>query len=273
MLKADKLASGFLLCFYVETMDCERLLKEFTKRIGKILKDNLTGIYLHGSLAMGCFNPRKSDVDLIVIVEDVIPDSQKIRLMQQIVQLNEQAPPKGLELSFVLRKYCNPLIYPTPFELHFSEIHLKSFQDHPIRYIETMKGEDSDLAAHFSIIRRFGIVLCGEKIDRVFAEVPEEYFQKSVYEDIRNAVSEITDHPVYIILNLCRVLAFLKNKLYLSKKEGGMWGREHLPKYREILSEALECYVSDRDMKTDCTELRCFAAEMLQRIESKMYAD
>ena len=31
----------------------------------KIFGEELTGIYLHGSMAMGCFNPDKSDIDLI----------------------------------------------------------------------------------------------------------------------------------------------------------------------------------------------------------------
>ena len=31
------------------------------------LSGNLVGIYLHGSLAMGCFNPERSDIDLLAI--------------------------------------------------------------------------------------------------------------------------------------------------------------------------------------------------------------
>ena len=33
-----------------------------TAEIKKFLLKNLAGIYLHGSLAMGCFNPNKSDL-------------------------------------------------------------------------------------------------------------------------------------------------------------------------------------------------------------------
>ncbi|WP_245585925.1 nucleotidyltransferase domain-containing protein [Paenibacillus pinihumi] len=32
------------------------------------LGSNLAGIYVHGSVAMGCFNPEKSDLDLLVVV-------------------------------------------------------------------------------------------------------------------------------------------------------------------------------------------------------------
>ena len=44
------------------------LLNRFVEQSEEILQDNLTGIYLHGSAVMGCFNPAKSDLDLIVVV-------------------------------------------------------------------------------------------------------------------------------------------------------------------------------------------------------------
>ena len=50
-------------------MQADKLINEFTEQSRKILKENLTGIYLHGSSVMGCFNPEKSDIDLIVVVD------------------------------------------------------------------------------------------------------------------------------------------------------------------------------------------------------------
>ncbi len=50
-------------------MEIQKLLDSFVIQSENILKDNLTGIYLHGSIAMGCFNGQKSDIDLIVVVQ------------------------------------------------------------------------------------------------------------------------------------------------------------------------------------------------------------
>ena len=49
------------------------VLDAFTKRSVDILQENLVGIYLHGSAAMGCFNPRSSDIDLIIVVRKRFP--------------------------------------------------------------------------------------------------------------------------------------------------------------------------------------------------------
>ena len=33
-----------------------------------ILGDNLVGIYVHGSIAFGCFHEEKSDIDFIAVI-------------------------------------------------------------------------------------------------------------------------------------------------------------------------------------------------------------
>lgn len=209
------------------------------------IKSPLTGIYLHGSMAMGCFNPEKSDIDLIVVAEGEISDRQKMRFMEQVVRLNERAPAKGLELSIVKRKYCKPFVYPTPYELHFSPAHLQWFRDRPEHYIQNMKGEDRDLAAHFTIINRYGIALYGRAVSDVFGEVPRKAYADSIWFDVENAGEDIEGNAVYVILNLCRAAAFAREGLCLSKAGGGQWGLENIAgKYHALISEALVSYRS-----------------------------
>lgn len=250
-------------------MPYQTLLDEFIDFTKLIIGENLTGVYLHGSLAMGCFHPHKSDIDLIVVVEADISDAQKIQFMEKVVRLNEQAPPKGLELSIVKREYCNPFVYPTPFELHFSPAHLQWFQESPEEYILKMKGSDIDLAAHFAMINHYGIVLYGEEIRDVFGEVPREDYIDSICADVENAKEDITKDPVYVILNLCRVLAYLTEGLYLSKEMGGKWAMQNLHGNAEdyrLIANALECYAMGRDMTVERNTAETFAGEMLQKI-------
>ena len=51
------------------------MLKSFVTQSQKILGDNLIGIYLHGSAVMGCYNEKKSDIDLLVVVKETIPNN------------------------------------------------------------------------------------------------------------------------------------------------------------------------------------------------------
>ena len=54
-------------------------------------------------------------------------------------------------MSIVKRSVCRPFVYPTPFELHFSIMHLEWYRKDPHDYIENMKGTDKDLAAHMMV--------------------------------------------------------------------------------------------------------------------------
>ena len=125
-------------------------------------------------------------------------------MLRGIVALNDAAPRKGLEVSWVRRDVCCPFVYPTPFGRH-------------------MNGTDKDLAAHFTVIAQYGKTLYGEPVSDVFGAVPREDYIDSVMQDISGAEEDIREEPVYVTLNLCRTLAFLESGAVMSKKDGGEW--------------------------------------------------
>lgn len=124
-------------------MDYQLITDRLTEESRKIFGENLTGVYLHGSLAMGCFNPDKSDIDLIIVTEEAPTEEQKLQLMEQTVGLNELAPEKGIEMSVVKRSCCEKVMHPIPFELHFSPMHLKWFQENPLGLCSEYEGDRS----------------------------------------------------------------------------------------------------------------------------------
>lgn len=244
------------------------LLDSFVQQSKSILKDNLIGIYLHGSMVMDCFHAENSDIDLLVVVQNSILDKVKRQYMDMVARLNAQAPAKGLEISIVKRDVCKPFIYPTPFELHFSIAHLRWYQSNPEEYIEKMKGLDKDLAAHFTIIYYRGKTLYGKEIEEVFDRVGREAYFDSIWCDIKDAVEEIADNPMYIILNLCRVLAYKKSGLILSKKEGGEWGLTNIPeKFNSLILGAMGEYETGKTMDLEKSSAREFAGYMLTEIK------
>ena len=241
----------------------QNILDEIVDKSKIVFKEDLTGIYLHGSLAMGCFNPNKSDIDLIIVIKNNITDIQKLQFMNHVVELNKTAPSKGIELSIVKKEYCRKFLYPTPFELHFSNAHLQWFIDNPTDYIHKMNGADKDLAAHFKIIKKYGVVLQGEEINDVFADVPRKEYIDSIWFDVESAKEDILEEPVYVILNLCRVAAFLKNDLVLSKRQGGQWGLKNLSgEYRPMIRRALQSYAGRGEFREEEARLAAFAQEM-----------
>lgn len=250
-------------------LELRKLLDDFVMSSKNILGNNLIGIYLHGSAAMGCFNDKKSDVDLLVVVKKDISKEIKRQYMDMVITLNRKAPLKGIELSIVKETVCKPFIYPTPFELHFSIAHLNWYLSNPEEYIEKMNGTDKDLAAHFTIVYHRGETLYGREIKSVFSEVSSEYYMDSLWADIQNAKEDIIENTMYITLNLCRVLAYKKERLILSKQEGGEWAVHYIsnPEYKKIILFALEEYKTGNAISIDKRDVVRYAEYMLKRIQ------
>lgn len=249
-------------------MDRLKMITEkFVEQSKAILGDNLVGLYLHGSAVMGCYNDEKSDIDLLVVIHNDMSDEEKRRYMDMIVELNTYAPPKGIEFSIVKKSVCKPFVYPTPFELHFSVAHLEWYKNNPQDYVLKMKGTDKDLAAHITILYHRGICLWGKDVHNVFEAVDESAYLDSIWNDIEQAEADIMENPVYITLNLCRVLAYKQENLILSKQEGGIWGLAHVPKtYSNLIQQALDEYASVGTLELDETEAVAYARYMTAQI-------
>ena len=247
----------------------KQLIDRFVSETVSILKENLTGIYLHGSSAMNCFQPKKSDIDFLVIVRDQIPDPVKKAYMDMVVKLDADGPAKGIEMSIVPGNVCRPFVYPTPFILHYSRMHTGWYRRDPEDYIRKMNGTDRDLAAHFTVIRKRGVCLYGLPVQEAFDEVPERDYVDSILNDVAGAEEEITDQPMYLILNLPRVLAYLKEKTVLSKREGGEWGIHHLPEtFHPLILSALHEYEDGAEVAYDPEDAKRYAKYMLEQISA-----
>ncbi len=233
-------------------MEPIKILDRIAGQYRGILGENLVGLYAHGSLAFGCFNPAKSDIDFIVVVREAPGAAQKQELLRLLLELTPLVPTKGLEMSVVLEEHCRRFAYPTPFTLHFSNAHLRACREDLAAYCERMQGTDRDLAAHFTVIRHVGIPVYGPPVAEVFGEVPAAAYLDSLRYDAEYALEDIRGNPMYVALNLCRVLAFIREGLVLSKAQGGAWGLSHLDgRFSGLLREALACYASDREFAAE----------------------
>ncbi|MEO8392287.1 MAG: aminoglycoside adenylyltransferase domain-containing protein [Chloroflexota bacterium] len=246
-------------------------IRDFLSAFVQIQRDafgeNLIGVYLHGSLVMESFNPISSDVDLLVVVRDRLSRDQKSALGQRLLQLSEQAPPNGLEMSILTASSLRDFQYPTPYELHFSNGNKDQFAQGTMDFADDQT--DPDLAAHFVITKARGLCLYGAPIDSIFPDVPAPYYLDSLAQDAEWSTQNIqrgADYgecpvPVYAVLNFCRVLAYIEQGVITSKREGGQWGLKNLaPEYKPVIQEALREYATSGTARpVDCHVLKEFA--------------
>jgi len=97
----------------------QHILEEIQQIYSDLYSDNLIGIYVHGSLAMGCYNPESSDIDFLIIIKNPLTLPEKQRLTASTLHLIANTTEK-LEFSVIIGEQLEHFTYPTPFEFHYS---------------------------------------------------------------------------------------------------------------------------------------------------------
>ena len=231
-----------------------------------ILGDNIKTFAVHGSIAMKCFKPDSSDIDVLVIVHEPLALVEKQKLGKAHVALVDEHKQR-IEISVVLAQYLEEFEYPTPFEFHYGDDHLAAFADGSVDL--TTLRKDPDLAAHFTITKHFGITLHGDDAQETFPHVPKKDYFDSIARDAKDNYDNVMTGadtgqcrvPKYAVLNFCRVLAYAQDEQITSKESGAQWALGNIPtEHHEVVQQALNEYQElGSSQPVDCAALKAFA--------------
>lgn len=228
----------------------DRLTELWQRRLG----DALVGVYVHGSMALGCFRESVSDVDALIVTGRRIPRAERLAIAGDILAIDQRPCP--LELSAIFEGDLIPWFHPTVCQFHYSDYHRENYQ-------KLLRGElseyeivdrdfpDPDIACHVRLTRQCGVRLFGKPIDKVFPEVPEADFLDSLCQDVDDYDFHAYQ-PRYFssnILILGRILSYLREGRILSKYDGGLWTAAHVPAAsRSIVEAALQSWYAGEPM-------------------------
>ncbi len=238
------------------------------------LEGNLVDLYLHGSLAFGCFNPIRSDIDLLAVTARAMTLEEKRRVAELL--LHSSLTPQPIEISFLVESAIHTFQHPLPFDLHYSEdwrerLHQQLSDDEWLHWNDFTR-RDHDLATHITVTLARGVCLHGKPARETLPAVPQEYYIESIVRDFEDALQNIARAPIYFVLNACRVYAYLRNGNILSKDEGGSWALRTLPApYHGVIEQARESYRGDRSPRFfNSADLDHFALYMQEQIQNML---
>lgn len=259
---------------------CPSEVKDFVfnlqSNIKQILRDDMIGFYIHGSLAMGGFNPKKSDIDVLVVNTKTIKVDVKRKLAQLFLRYSKS--PFPIEISFLNIDQLKNWHHPSPYVFHYSEFWRERYEsdlfNETSNFLNGKVNTDADLAAHITITKYKGICIDGKPIDKVFPIVPHSDYISSILGDFQECLANIELDPIYCTLNLIRVFWYLKEGVISSKQEAGKWGLLTLPKeMTNTIKKVIESYANEKNTydfeKDELFLLKDYLLESVQELLNK----
>ena len=245
-----------------DKQDAVFLLGVLKERLATLMKENLLGIYVHGSLAFGCFHWNTSDIDFLVVVKRPMSLEEKIAFVRTMEELSDEAPPKGFECSVMLESVCRDMPYPAPYEVHFSNMWRQEIRQDAEGYCTRVQGTDPDLTTHVLSLRHSNLQVLGPQAMRVFGQVKKEDCLRAMVLDTDRAQEQLGKKPIYIVLTLCRAVAYKRENLVLSKVEAGEWAIRNMEsRFQSVIQAAVNAYREGREMYCDMASAEEFCDE------------
>jgi len=225
-----------------------RYLEALTAEVAAVLGGRLVGVYAHGSLLLGGCLPTRSDIDVLVVVEDPLSPDEQADLAARLSADALPCPAVGLELSVVLRSVAAAPTARPAFELHVTT----APGDRKVVDGHGHSG-DLDLVLHFAVCHALGYA--------PFAEVPPSLVLARVAAELTWAAEH--NPSEYAVLNACRAWRYAVDGALVSKVDGGRWAETRLDEpERTLVRDALALQSGEQAAPLDPDAVRTFAGRL-----------
>jgi len=227
------------------------LLQDLSARLPIILGRNLVGIYLYGSVMhlygstdQRAFNPKRSDIDCIVVTRRDLSDAQFRKVDAWLAQTAKSNPwTTRLQMIFLVKKEL--LIVNTSGCLYqFGGLSRCGSDGNPIIWMDFLWS---------------GKVLFGPRPESFLPQITPEMFSVALERELGYLRDEISCKPgsewrdvpmyrAYAVSTVCRILYSFSNGTIASKPTAAKWAIKNLPdEWSEIIRQALEFNETGRD--------------------------
>jgi predicted nucleotidyltransferase len=225
-------------------------VRSYLDQIVSTLRDHLgaelIGAYLHGSLAMGAFEPGRSDIDILAVCAEPLHRERRTGLGEALAAV--RTPPSGGDLEFSL---VAEAAVRAPSAAPAFEVHVNTHEE-PFVVDGSDRPGDQDLVVHFAMARARGRALIGPEPGELFPEPARAWLIQAFLSDIQWAQEEGAagweGHHLpelasmaYRVLNAARSWRYMETGELGSKVEGAAWleRRDPDPDTQALLDAAL----------------------------------
>jgi len=214
----------------------DSVLNDLFHRIRKVLEDKLIGLYLGGSLVLGDFNERISDIDLVAAISSDVTDEEFNRLEQMhgdFIRQHHEWDDR-IEVCYITTDALKAVKSRTSSIVNISP-------GEPIHRIESSKK----WIMNWYLTREKSITLFGPSPKTVIEPISKEEYIQSVKDHIklwRKRVKNMRSRyaqAAYVILTLCRALYAYRYGDQVSKKQAATWAQKEFPEWSDLIGQAI----------------------------------
>ena len=203
------------------------VLRQLLEGVQAILQENLLGVYLQGSFAVGDFD-RHSDVDFIIAIDQDLSDDQVLALQD----LHERI----YSLEWPWAQHLEGSYYPKDdLRQHSSTGRELWYLDHGARSL--IRSDHCNTIVVRWTLREHGVALVGPNPASLIDPIPVVLLRRDILTTINDWGQQILANPEqynnrfyqgFITLNFCRMLYDLYSGDTGSKLAGANWAKENL---------------------------------------------
>jgi len=220
--------------------DVNAVLRVLLSGAQTILGDHFIGLYVHGSLAGGDFDPQRSDIDFVVVTAGELPG----KILSALEAMHERITVSGLQWATKLEGSYIPQ--------HALCCYDPTHALHPSLRVDGSFGVDqhgSDWVIQHHIIREQGVVVAGpapktlidpvqsNDLRRAALGILREWWSPQLYDSARLRSSE---YQAYAILTMCRALYTIRYGSVVSKPAAARWAQQALgERWAALIEQAL----------------------------------
>ena len=192
----------------------------------------LTGVYAGGSLALGGYVPRRSDLDVTAVCGGPLRPDAKLRIGDALRHESLPCPARGLELVVYRASTVRAATSSPGYELD-----LNTGRAMPFR----LSVDPADApGGHWyvidrAIVREHGLVVDGPPPHELFAPIPRAPLLRALCGSVRWYESSHDARDDDAVLNACRAWRFVAGGVWSSKPAAGGWARQRLTGARRDL--------------------------------------
>jgi hypothetical protein len=191
------------------------------------------GVYAGGGVALGRFEPGRSDVDVAVVVRSSVSRALKEAIVGAVRHEALPCSARGLELV-VYREAVTRT--PTPGAAF--ELNLNSGPGMPFRVdLVVDPAEEHWFPIDRSVLSQHGVALVGPPAAAVFAPIPADDLMRPLAETLRWFARAAPGADA--VLNACRAARFAVAEDWTSKAAAAAWGASALVA-ADVVEAALE---------------------------------